>query len=150
MAKPRSKNRKQLCPVCRGDKTVGGGALPKVCCSYCAGRGFINLDSGLSPETKALGVPEILEEMARTFRERNKQYGDNWRMVGQLMVVMFPQGVQLHSAADYDLWHLFELLIVKLSRFAIGKLQHKDSIHDLAVYAAMIEGILKQREKGKS
>lgn len=99
----------------------------------------------LSPQTAALGVPEILEEMASTFRERNKVYGDNWRMVGKMMAVMFPQGVQLVAAEDYDVWHLFELVIVKLSRFAISDLEHQDSIHDLAVYAAMIEAILKQQ-----
>lgn len=105
--------------------------------------------SGLTPESKALGVPETLEAMASTFRERNKVYGDNWRMVGRLMAVMFPDGVKLKAAQDYDVWHLFELMIVKLSRFAIGRLEHEDSIHDLAVYAAMIEAILKQRREQK-
>lgn len=102
---------------------------------------------GLSKQTAALGVPEILEEMAATFRDRNAVYGDNWRMVGQLMAVMFPEGVRLQAAEDYDVWHLFELMIVKLSRFAISKTTHIDSIHDLAVYAAMIEAILKQRKE---
>lgn len=104
-------------------------------------------EQDLSARTRSLGVPEILEEMARTFRERNAIYGDNWNMVGRMMVVMFPHGVQLQTTEDYDLWHLFELMIVKLSRFAVAGLGHKDSIHDLAVYAAMVEGILNQRKE---
>lgn len=100
------------------------------------------------PRSTALPVPEILEAMAATYRERNKAYGDNFRMVGRVMAVLFPEGVQLKSAADYDVWHLFELKIVKLTRFAISGLQHLDSIHDDSVYGAMLEAILKERQNG--
>lgn len=84
---------------------------------------------------------DILDEMAKTFRERNAVYGDNYKMVGKMMAVLFPKGVPpevLHS----DQFHLFELKLVKLSRFAISNLQHLDSIHDDGVYSAMIESIL--------
>lgn len=104
-------------------------------------------EQDLSTRTRSLGVPELLEQMAKTFRERNAIYGDNWNMVGRMMVVMFPHGVQLRTTEDYDLWHLFELMIVKLSRYAVSGLAHKDSLHDLAVYAAMVEGILNQRKE---
>jgi hypothetical protein len=95
----------------------------------------------------ALPVPEIFEEMARTYRERNAIYGDNFRMVGKVLEVLFPEGMQLKTAADYDVWHLFELKIVKLTRFAISNLTHTDSVHDDAVYSAMIEAILKERSE---
>jgi len=95
-----------------------------------------------------LPVPEILEGMAATFRERNAVYGDNYKMVGKVMQALFPDGPpRLLVAEDYDVWHLFELKIVKLTRFAISGLTHVDSIHDDAVYAAMIEALL--NEKGK-
>ena len=87
----------------------------------------------------------ILDEMADTFRERNKVYGDNFRMVGKLMAVLFPEGVPkeiLHS----DQFHLFELKLVKLSRFAISGLSHQDSIHDDGVYSAMIESIVIEQQ----
>jgi hypothetical protein len=41
-----------------------------------------------------------------------------------------------------DTWHLFEIIVVKLTRFANSRLEHKDSIHDIAVYSAMIESEL--------
>lgn len=86
----------------------------------------------------------ILDEMADTFRQRNAVYGDNYKMVGKLMAIFFPNGVPkevLHS----DQFHLFELKLVKLSRFAISNLTHIDSIHDDAVYSAMIESILHEQ-----
>ena len=102
--------------------------------------------AGFKSAPAPLAVPEILEEMAQTFRERNKVYGDNFRMVGKVMAVLFPDGVRLHRAEDYDVWHLFELQIVKLTRFAISNLTHVDSAHDMSVYGAMIEAILKERK----
>jgi hypothetical protein len=86
-------------------------------------------------------VPEIMRDMASTFEERNRVYGSNYKMVGPIMKIFFPDGAPpevLHS----DQFHLFELKIVKLSRFAISGLTHLDSIHDDAVYSAMIESIL--------
>lgn len=85
---------------------------------------------------------DILDAMAATFRERNAVYGDNAVMVGQVMQVLFPNGVTLKTPEDYHMWHLFELKIVKLTRFAISGLKHEDSIHDDGVYSAMCERLV--------
>jgi hypothetical protein len=90
---------------------------------------------------------DVLQQMANTFRERNAVYGDNFKMVAKLMAVLFPQGVPSELVTQ-DQFHLFELLLVKVSRYAISSLTHKDSIHDAAVYAAMCEAILTNQEKG--
>jgi len=90
---------------------------------------------------------DILGEMAETFRERNKVYGDNFRRVGHVLQALHPQGVTQNTALDHELFHLWSLLIVKASRFAVSGLTHEDSIHDLAVYAAMLESILKERKQ---
>lgn len=87
----------------------------------------------------------ILDEMADTFRERNKVYGDNYKMVGQMMKVLFPNGLP-PDLVYMPHFHLFELKLVKLSRFAISNLTHIDSIHDDAVYSAMIESIITNEE----
>jgi hypothetical protein len=91
---------------------------------------------------------KILEEMAETFRERNKVYGDNYKSVGEVMVALFPKGIDLKTVDDYNVWHLFELMIVKITRFANSDLKHKDSIHDAAVYAAMVESLIKGENYG--
>lgn len=89
---------------------------------------------------------DILAEMAETFRQRNAVYGSNYKMVGPMMKILFPEGVPpevLHS----DQFHLFELKLVKISRFAISNLTHMDSIRDDGVYSAMIESILLEKQQ---
>jgi len=89
---------------------------------------------------------EILNSMAETFRERNKVYGDNYKSVGAVMVALFPNGIDLKTEEEFNIWHLFELMIVKITRFANTEMTHKDSIHDTAVYAAMVESLIKEGE----
>lgn len=89
---------------------------------------------------------DILEDMAKTFRERNAVYGDNYKMVAKLVAVLFPKGVPPELVIT-DQWHLFELKLVKLSRFAISNLTHQDSIHDDGVYSAMIEAAIQNGKK---
>lgn len=94
-----------------------------------------------TPVQAAVATPgDILEEMAATFRERNAEYKDNFKMVGPIMKLFFPEGVPVEVLGSHQ-FHLFELMVVKMSRFAISGLQHQDSIHDAGVYAAMIESI---------
>jgi hypothetical protein len=92
-------------------------------------------------EDKPKTAADILAEMADTFRERNAVYKDNAAKVGEVMAVLFPDGVTLKTAADHKFYHLFELLIVKLTRFTNSGLKHEDSVHDLTVYGAMLEAI---------
>jgi hypothetical protein len=91
-------------------------------------------------------TPEILRCMASTFEERNAVYEDNYKLVPKLAKVLFPDGLPpeiLHS----EQWHLFELKLVKLTRFAKSGLTHVDSIHDDAVYSALIESIITKNQK---
>ena len=92
---------------------------------------------------------EILEAMAHTFRERNAVYGSNYKMVAPLMATLFPQGVPSELVVS-DKFHLFELMLVKLSRFAISNLSHTDSIHDCGVYAAMIESCIAEEQAAEA
>lgn len=90
---------------------------------------------------KNTNASEILAEMSETFKQRNALYADNYKMVPQMVKVLFPNGVPPELVVT-DQWHLFELKLVKLTRFAISGLTHIDSIHDDAVYSAMIEAII--------
>jgi hypothetical protein len=103
------------------------------------------------PPGESLAAPELLaaeklEAMAQTFRDRNKVYGSNYKMVGKVMKVLFPNGVPKDLVFE-EHFHLFELLLVKISRYAISNLTHTDSIHDAAVYAAMCEAINDQKKE---
>jgi hypothetical protein len=90
-------------------------------------------------------VPEIFSNAAATYAERNKVYGDNYKRVGDVMVALFPKGIVLQTAEDFNRWHLFELKIVKMTRFANSGLLHIDSIHDDMVYSAMVESLIQEQ-----
>lgn len=93
--------------------------------------------------TVAGGAAAILREMAATFDERNAVYGDNYLRVAPIIRELFPEGVP-PALVITDRWHLFELMVVKLTRFAVSGLTHTDSIHDAGVYAAMVEADLRR------
>lgn len=86
---------------------------------------------------------ENLRRGAKLFDERNSVYGDNWRNVGPTMAALFPNGVMLRTAHDWNRMHIFLLAIVKKTRYATNWENggHKDSIQDETVYNAMLEAI---------
>lgn len=88
---------------------------------------------------------DILEHMAHTYRERQSVYGSNYKMIAPMVKVLFPNGVPSELVAT-DKWHIFELILVKISRLAISNITHQDSIHDAGVYAAMIESLLLEEQ----
>lgn len=90
-------------------------------------------------------APENLEAGAKTFRERNAIYGDNYLEFGKVCSAMFPNGLHI-GAGDHKSFSrlgIFIQCISKLTRYA-GNLEpggHQDSAHDLMVYAAMLEEV---------
>ena len=86
-------------------------------------------------------VPTILREMASTYEERNAVYGNNYELVTQVLNVLFPDGVPKEIYGTYA-HNLLEMVVGKITRFVKSGLKHKDSIHDAAVYCAIIESTL--------
>lgn len=84
-------------------------------------------------------VPELLEEMAATYRERNKVYGDNYKNIGRVLAGLFPGEVTIETEDDWNRLALIIIMAGKLGRYTANPQGHKDSAHDLAVYAAMLE-----------
>ncbi len=84
-----------------------------------------------------------LQDAANIYKERNKIYGDNYKVVGEVMKQLFPNGVELKTAQDFNRWHLLELLVVKLTRYCNNWKEggHEDSIVDLGVYAFMVQEV---------
>ena len=99
-------------------------------------------------DASAVDVAGSLEAAAGIFRERNAVYGSNFKMVGPLMAILFPAGVPV-ELLRHDAFHLFELVLVKLSRLAISGLTHQDSAQDAAVYCAMIDAIIQHQACAK-
>lgn len=92
------------------------------------------------------GPEGILQEAAAVFAERNAIYKDNYKKVGAVMRALFPDGVP-PDVSTSDTFHLFELIMVKLTRFVNSGMTHADSITDVTNYAAMIAADLKGKQK---
>jgi hypothetical protein len=92
-------------------------------------------------------VPEILRECAATYEQRNKIYGDNYKKFGHAMASIFPNGLDLRTAEDFNRLGIFIQCLSKLTRYseALSRGGHQDSAHDLAVYAAMLEELTDDR-----
>lgn len=86
---------------------------------------------------------DILAEAAKTYEARNAIYKDNFRTVGPAMAALFPEGVVLKDEDEHTRWHIFNLIMVKMSRYAMQWYEggHQDTVRDIAVYAAMLEQI---------
>lgn len=92
-------------------------------------------------------VLNILEAAAATFADRNKQYGGNYKRIGDLLMAIFPEGgiPVVNTKEDANRLNLLIDCLGKLQRYAHAFKQggHKDSAHDLIVYAAMLEEMTK-------
>ena len=81
---------------------------------------------------------EILEQAAATYRERNKEYGENYRVFGRVMDALFPDGLTIKGQDEWNRFHLWLLAVVKMTRYVQNfKDGHDDSILDEIVYLAM-------------
>jgi len=128
-------------------KTLGGAR--RVRAFYDDRDDVVSAMRALGIDAQVLKLPvdasDILAEMGTTFAERNAVYRDNYLRVAPVIRALWPTGVPSELVTS-DRWHLFELLVVKLTRFATSGLTHQDSVHDAAVYAAMIESDLRRNK----
>jgi hypothetical protein len=105
-----------------------------------AGRSPPEVWLGRPPKT---GVAEILTQAASTFAERDASYGAGYKRWGALMQAIFPEGLSITKGdvAAYNRLGVLGMCVTKLVRYAnaLPSGGHKDSAHDLCVYAAMLE-----------
>jgi hypothetical protein len=82
----------------------------------------------------------FLEAAGMTYKERNAVYQDNFRIVGRVMESLFPSGAPaLHDMHDYNRWHIFELIIVKLTRYVANwGNPDRDSLVDMLPYIGIL------------
>ena len=96
----------------------------------------------MGKQTMNKDAAKILEEMAETFRERNKVYGDNYKTVGEVMVALFPKGVTLSTEKEWNRFGIVNMIVAKMTRYAENwPKSHEDSVHDLGVYAFMLQSL---------
>jgi hypothetical protein len=85
-------------------------------------------------------APDILDTGAETYRERNATYGDSFLQFGHVMDALYPGGVRIEGAHQWNRFGIIVQIVSKLTRYASKPDKgHIDSIHDIMVYAAMLE-----------
>jgi len=82
-----------------------------------------------------------MREALATYAERRAVYGASEQMYADVMLALFPDGLALDTREAWVRFGLFTMIISKVTRYANDfKTGHVDSIHDLGVYAFMLEG----------
>jgi hypothetical protein len=88
-------------------------------------------------------APDILDEAAETFRQRNAVYGDNYKRFPIAFLALFPghRIPEITNPADASRLQLLMQILNKCTRYAenLTKGGHLDSARDICVYAAMLE-----------
>lgn len=83
---------------------------------------------------------ELLKQAQATFDERAATYGRSYHLFGSVMQALFPHGLVLGTTADWNRMGALVQIVNKLTRYsAHWDAPHKDSIHDIIVYAAILE-----------
>ena len=85
-------------------------------------------------------VAKSLRELGVIFDDRAAVYGDNYKHFGTVMIGMFPRGLTLRTADDFNRFSLFALSVVKQTRYAqmFERGGHRDSLDDSSVYNQML------------
>lgn len=83
-------------------------------------------------------VPEIFEDNIKTYKERMETYGPTYRQYGHIMMGLFPKGIFVADAEQWNRLGVVQACVTKLARYC-NNLDHIDSAHDLSVYAAILE-----------
>jgi len=93
-----------------------------------------------------------LREGADLYEERSAIYGNNWLLIGKMLEALFPEGVTLKTADDWNRMHLFIQMMTKVTRYSACWKEggHVDSSLDLTVYTSMLHAldqIIKEMKK---
>lgn len=84
-------------------------------------------------------APDHLEAGAKTYRERNKEYGDSYYKFGLVMDMLFPKGLTISTYNEWNRLGILTQIVGKLCRYSNDfSNPHRDSIHDIMVYASML------------
>ncbi len=84
-------------------------------------------------------VPDMLRKLGDIYAQRGAVYSDNYKHVGAAMLGLFPRGIVVQTAEEFNRLHFIFHLYGKLSRYCMNLKTggHADSLDDMAVYAMM-------------
>jgi len=82
---------------------------------------------------------DVLRKALETYEQRNLVYNDNYVRLGLVMQALFPDGLTIKYAKDWERLYALLMIQVKQTRY-VEQWQnggHPDSSIDTAVYAAL-------------
>lgn len=89
--------------------------------------------------SKSQTAPDLLEDGAAVYRQRNTVYGDSYKRQGLIMDILFPDGISLKTVKDHNRFSVLSTIISKLLRYSHDfENPHDDSVLDNMVYFAML------------
>lgn len=94
----------------------------------------------LDARGEATPVQERLRAAAALFEQRNRQYGNNYLLIGETLAAMFPNGLRIETPVEWQRLFTLVMMVMKNTRYAqnIFRLEgHDDSLDDITVYAQM-------------
>ncbi len=85
-------------------------------------------------------VPDLIRESADIYEARSKFYGDSYKSFGLTAAGLFPGGIVVKTAGDWNRLGVLVHMLTKLTRYAnnFEAGGHDDSLVDLCTYAAML------------
>lgn len=85
---------------------------------------------------------ELLQTALETYKERNARYKDSFSRWGPVFQALFPDGIQIQTADDWNRITCLGHIIDKLVRYTTDfQNPHADSVLDLANYAVILGGL---------
>lgn len=97
-----------------------------------------------------IDLSKSLDAMKATFLSRSKDYSDGYNRHGEILKILFPDGITFES--DFGVRFFFiDMIVAKLVRYCDNFKGggHKDSIHDLSVYGSMLDNYDEQKVNQK-
>lgn len=85
---------------------------------------------------------KILNQMLQIYNERGAEYGTNYTLIGDILQALYPDGITLKTPAEHNRFHIFSMVLLKATRLAKTNFTHKDSALDMALYAAILAGLI--------
>jgi hypothetical protein len=83
----------------------------------------------------------------RLYNEKSRAAIESCTKTGQVMKVLFPQGVQLKNEDEFAVFRLFDRLVGDIVQFANTGMQRPASLRDLSLQAMLLETVIASREK---
>lgn len=108
---------------------------------YCTNsKGQLDVLMKKKETTMTKSVPQALADLGKLFEERNALYKDNYKNFGKTLMGLFPNGITLKTAEEFNRFALFLQIVHKQSRYAqnVTSGGHADSLDDISVYAQML------------